>query len=795
MEEKKSDGGIFDGVGLMIKEGIERRRQDPSAVLFDGMILLVAFLFSRCHIVFGAYPLGIATVAFLPRGVWVALIGAVVGSLSLGGTGVIHAIIAVIVVFLRTVISGGEKGKGGAFSEPLVLKVSAAAIGAFVSAVYQALLEDFSVASLLYGGFSVLLAAGFTFVFSGICDAGISFSEVVFGKRNLFSGVRGEKERVSLYIFQATFLLFIFLISISLKGYNVLGISPAYIFSSAITLIISRRFGTVRAMTVGFVSSLGISSVYSVAFALVGLGSGLLFSAGMTYALIGAGALLSVWSVYTGGSLGFLSTFPEYVTATLLVAPLIKKMHAEKENKESGIEERQDARDMVNSAALAYKNSSESLSAGLAEALGQLSVSLKSLSEGDEVISVGDYREITIDCVRAFCRDCLYYSSCICENPAPCVENIEEIATKLARKERLFADDTSLVPKYCHNADRLFDEITRSAAELEAERYKSRKVEAIADGCELFARLISEAQAYDERERRQNTALSEKLSEVFENNGLSGGSVKVFGERKKYFIGAAEDRDGSLVTSPKFHKDIEECASVRLGVPEYYRRGSIALFECASSPLYSVQFATVGRIADGESESGDTAISFESDGHFYSLIADGMGCGRAAHRTSNFTADFLSRMCKYSVSKTTAFHILNHVIKNRSEECSSSVDLFDFDLITGEAIFYKCGAAPSFVKRDSSIFRIRSETAPIGLMKGIDAEKVRVQVKPGDHIIMVSDGVCQGFEESAWLIELLSKEPPTDLREYAEKILRMAIEKSGCADDMSISVAKVCTAP
>lgn len=794
MEGKNSEGSIFDGVNLMIKEGIERRRKDPAAVLFDGMILLVAFLFSRCHIIFGAYPLGIATVAFLPKGVWVALIGAVVGSLSLGGTGVIHAIIAVIVVFLRSVISGGDRNGKGTFSEPLVLKISAAVVGSFVSAVYQALLENFSAASLLYGGFSVVLAAGFTFAFSGICDTGISFSEIVFGKRNIFSGVKGDKERVSLYLFQATFLLFVFLISISLKGYNVLGISPAYIFSSAITLIVSRRFGTVRAMTVGFVSSLGVSSVYSVAFALVGLGSGLLFGAGMTYALVGAGALLSLWSVYTGGSLGFLSTFPEYVTATLLAAPLIKKMHSERENEEACADERRDAQDMVNSAALAYKNSHRSSMGGLSDMLSNLSLTLRALSEGDEVISVGDYREIAIDCIRAFCRDCPYYDACIAESPAPCVENIEEIATKLFRKERIFRDDASLAPQYCRNAERLFEAISRSAAELETERYKSRKVAAIADDYELISRLIAEAQAYDERERRQNTALSEKLSEVFENNGLYGGSVKVFGERKKYFIGAAEDKDGSLVTSPRLHKDIEECASVRLGVPEYYRRGSVALFECSSAPVYSVEFATVGRIADGESESGDTAISFDCDGHFYSLISDGMGCGRVAHRTSNFTADFLSHICRYSVSKTTAFHILNHVIKNRNEECSSSVDLFDFDLITGEAIFYKCGAAPSYVKRDSSIFRIRSETAPIGLMKGIDAERVRVEVKPGDFIIMLSDGVCQGFDDSAWLIELLSNDPPADLREYAEKILKTAINRSGCADDMSISVARICKA-
>ena len=145
---------------------------------------------------------------------------------------------------------------------------------------------------------------------------------------------------------------------------------------------------------------------------------------------------------------------------------------------------------------------------------------------------------------------------------------------------------------------------------------------------------------------------------------------------------------------------------------------------------------------------------------------------------------------KGRVSKSTAFHILNHMIKNRSEECSSTVDLFDFDLITGEALFYKCGAAPSYVKRDNSIFRIRSETAPIGLIKSIDAERIRVEVKCGDYVVMLSDGVSQSPEDSAWLLELLSTPALPDIRDYADRILSEAIKHSRSLDDMSVAVAK-----
>ena len=794
MEKKKTGSvGFFEGIGAMIKEGIERRKKEPTSILYDAVVIIISLIFSRCHIIFGAYPLGVAFVAVLPHGVWLALIGSAIGALTLGRIGIIHAIVTVIVVFLRIIIAGGDKnGERGIFCEPLVLKIASGAIGAFIGSIYEVLLRGFSLASILYGCSSVLLVAVFTFAFSGIFDMGISFYDFIYGRQKLFSGIKNEKDRFDSYIFQATFLIFVFLISISLKEYNVLGISPAYIFSAFITLLVARRFGAMRGLAVGFVSSLGISSIYSVAFALVGLGAGLLFSLGITYAYVGGGILLSCWCAYSGGIIGFLSTFPEYATAAMLSVPLLRKMPMENANSEVDVLKSREAEDMVTATALAYRTSNFQNLDGLENALSGVAATLHRLGAGEGAVSLSEYRDIAISCVKSFCRECQCYHSCLDESPAPCVENIEAIAQKLYKKERLFPDDTSIAPKYCHNTAPLFEEIERLAAELEAERYKSRKIEAIADEYELFSKLIAESRASLERERAQNIPLSDKLSEVFEGVGLHNGVIMAFGERRKYFVGAGEDRDGSIMTSRELHRGIEEAAEVKLGVPDYYRKGDIALFECTSAPMYSLEFATAGMCSGGEDVSGDTAISFESsDGHFYSLIADGMGSGEAAHRTSHFTADFLSKILNSSCTKSTAFHILNHIIRNRNEECSSSVDLFDFDLLTGEALFFKCGAAPSYVKRGNSIFRIRSETAPLGLMKNLDAERIRVEVMGGDYIVMLSDGVSQSTEDSAWLLELLSAEPSVDIREYAELILAHAVKHSASGDDMSVSVARV----
>ena len=440
MENKKTNGvGFFDGIGTMIRGELEKRRGDAKSLVFDAMVVIVEFLLSVCHIVFGAYPLGVAFVAVLPRGVWLALIGAVAGALSLGKSGIIHAIISIIVVFLRIMISGSERRRESTlFSEPLILRISAASIGAFVGAAYEILLGGFAFKSILYGAVSVILSAAFTFAFAGVVESGIGFSDVLTSKSDLFERKTSEKDKFASYIFQASFLLFVFLVSISLKRFDIFGITTAYVFSSFITLFVARRFGPIRAMAVGFVSSLGVSSLYSVGFALVGLAAGILFDAGIVYALITAGLLLSFWSAYSDGSMGFLSTFPEYVIAALLSSPFIKKLPPSKRCVEEIQTECHLAEDMVAATAITYRRGDDSSVDKLLDALLSVSASMRTLGVDEGVVSLEEYRNLVIDTAKDFCSSCHFFDGCASENPAPCAENIDLIAAKLYKKERIF---------------------------------------------------------------------------------------------------------------------------------------------------------------------------------------------------------------------------------------------------------------------------------------------------------------------------------------------------------------------
>ena len=192
---------------------------------------------------------------------------------------------------------------------------------------------------------------------------------------------------------------------------------------------------------------------------------------------------------------------------------------------------------------------------------------------------------------------------------------------------------------------------------------------------------------------------------------------------------------------------------------------------------------------------GDAITAFEADGRYYMLISDGMGSGREAALTSSVAAMFLERMLTSGASMETSLKMLNKLIRAGERECSATIDLAQIDLNTGEARFVKSGAAPSFIIRDGSIYRLQSKTVPIGIIRALDAEMIKFDVEEGDIIVMLSDGVARSFEECPWLLDMLSSDPDIlegSPRSAAEKIVRSAAVR-GSADDITAGVIRICS--
>ena len=794
-EEEKKENKIDRVAGLDSLRSKLRElyfNKDGKGLLWGAILFCVGVLFSRCHIVFGMRPLGVTLAALMPWGVWVSSLGAIIGSLTLGKNGIVYGVAVLVTVLLRVIVSGGIRDGQKTFSEGLGARMAESVVGGFIVAANEILFGGLSVTTVVAGASMIVLPPLILFLLSGLFCTDVQISDIFSGTRNVFSlSKKSDTEKMDTVFFALSSLCALFLLTLSLSELVLFGISAAYVFVSFITLILSKRLGALRGLVVGFVSPLGISGIHSVSFGLAGLGSGLTFGFGTVYGLIAGGGLLAAFSGYTGNIEGLLSTLPEYLIGAVLAWPCLGGISMEKTPTEEA-EITKNARDMVGTVALKYKNSpSRSLDA-LETSLASLATVIRGYSDGAGRGSLEYYRDMVIDIAEAKCAECDGCALCREQGIKPCVKRAEAIAGKLCAGQSVTGADVNTDTEFCQHADEIAEEIMRSAAREEGFSFKRKASDSTADEYELISGLINDARQNDRVEHSPADELTEPLTEVAKNFGFEDGVIRAFGSRRLHFIMAGEDENGDRITSRELRLGIETASGVKLGVPEYFRHGKMALMECEARRAFAVECAS-GRLAGHEREvSGDSVSVFESgDDRFYAVISDGMGSGEVARKTSEFVVAFLERALEMGTPGERVMHLLNHAMRGRVEECSATVDIFELDLIRGDGVFIKSGSAPSFVKRGNSIFRIKSQTAPIGLMRSIDSERIRVEVGGEDYVIMVSDGVIQSAEESPWLLELLSRPAPMNLKEYVDLILSEAEKNSRSRDDMSVIVAKI----
>ena len=250
-----------------------------------------------------------------------------------------------------------------------------------------------------------------------------------------------------------------------------------------------------------------------------------------------------------------------------------------------------------------------------------------------------------------------------------------------------------------------------------------------------------------------------------------------------------------LTKEPDYLEKLSAIAGVRLCQPEELRAGSSRLTLLEAEPLaVSVGIAALKK--KGERVSGDRGSYFKTDsGVLCVILSDGMGTGDEAAADSTRVIAILEKFLRSGVDPAVAMKILNSVMLLQSPDSwgYATVDLMCVDLFSGDACFYKYGAAPSYVKSGKSIRRIQGESLAVGLSpgdgSGLAPDTVRMRLHPGALALVASDGVLAD-EEDAWLKDMLSRED-TDMKSLARLVLREAEKRFGASDDMTVVTVRV----
>lgn len=218
-----------------------------------------------------------------------------------------------------------------------------------------------------------------------------------------------------------------------------------------------------------------------------------------------------------------------------------------------------------------------------------------------------------------------------------------------------------------------------------------------------------------------------------------------------------------------------------------------------SAKAYTVETSVAHAAKDGGFVSGDSYSTIELGcGKYAIAISDGMGNGERAHIESHETLQLLQKILQSGIEEKVAIKSVNSVLSLRTtDEIFSTLDLSMIDLQNASAKFLKIGSTPSFIKRGDKVLKVQASNLPMGIIQDFDVDVVSEQLKAGDLLIMMSDGVFEGPKHvenyDLWMKRKI-KEIKTDKpQEVADLIMEEVIRsRSGyIEDDMTVIVAKI----
>jgi stage II sporulation protein E len=230
-----------------------------------------------------------------------------------------------------------------------------------------------------------------------------------------------------------------------------------------------------------------------------------------------------------------------------------------------------------------------------------------------------------------------------------------------------------------------------------------------------------------------------------------------------------------------------------------YQQEGLCRYSLIPEHRYEIRTTVCKLPKNGNEYSGDNhALHQLKDGHFVTILSDGMGHGRKAGEESRITVNLLERLLEHGISRDFAVKMVNSMMALRSpDESFATVDLSLIDLYNARAEFIKIGAASTYIKRGREILAIKSTSLPAGILNTVDVERTVTQLQSGDLVIMVTDGIVDSKPEQndkeEWLVRALSKVEVVGPEALGEYLLNLArINQDGePKDDMTVVVLQI----
>lgn len=766
-------------LGEALRAGMERRRAKSGELLIDLLVAACACLFATRHAAFGVYPFSLALLFSASCRVIPILLGGLAGCAFLGDAGVLYLALHIFALLYRLFVSYPAKRKGLPESpcffgeEPALRAVGAAVLGVFM-ALYELILFGVRNYTLLFAAGAVLFLPLSTLLFSFFTAQGRSLYALI-GKQAPSPSRYFGAHAPFLFSLGGVFLAFVF--AYALAPHYFFGISLSGCAVTAFALFVSRRYGAAKGCAAGLLVGLSGELLYLPAYGIVGLLSGLYGGIGMPLSLAAAVIAGGGYAAYVGGLSGFLAVMPEMtVTALLLSVPLrfVTPVRIAPPPPPREAEREVSAED-------------ESL-ACLSGALAAVSQEIREAAVKEKTPSPEEYEEICFSAKERICSRCPAEGRCG-EN-GDVTEHLKTAVLRLSLGEGI--PDAKDVP--CEGYKKMIEDIRRASVALGQKKRQGGAKGAISTDYALIAEMLKELSYTRATKNARDGAMEEALRAALADHGITARELSVVGGREKRItLTGLTGTDGRGVEG-EWVEDacVRACGKSVAGLQFSYEDGCLSA-RAVSRRLFAVEcgsYTIAGRAAEC---AADAAATLENDsGYAYALLSDGMGSGTRAAALSTLAVSVLSSLLSADVSRRVALALLNNLICASEEECSVALDLLSLDLFEGRAGFVKSGAAASFVYRDGALFRIRSRTIPLGLLRIVDSEEASFDVRAGDVLLLLSDGVLGESEDGSFLKEILSRREGSEA--LAKAVVESAAARAGSEDDKTALVLRILSA-
>ena len=362
--------------------------------------------------------------------------------------------------------------------------------------------------------------------------------------------------------------------------------------------------------------------------------------------------------------------------------------------------------------------------------------------------------------------------------------------------------DIRSVPEYlrarCDALPALIDDINDSCAKLTEHALLCDRTGVFAMDYDGISKILEEALEGGRADYIIDDGSAETVEALLKKLRYTHSGVIAYGGRKKTVVIKGLDASRAKIGINDLKEELEGALGILLGDPIFVPVGSRFDVTVSTRRKYRAkQYSSSVAATEikGKSICGDNVCGFETfTDYYYSLLSDGMGTGKEAALTSRIAGMFLEKMLSAGNRPETSVRLLNGFMSERDgsarHECSATVDLLEFDLITGQFSVLKSGASPTYIKRGDNCFKLRSNTMPLGILEKADIERISFDAQPGDRIVMVSDGVTQNREELAWLQTMLINEFDKDGQKMAKKITDRA-KAEGSEDDITAVIIEI----